>query len=161
MTMINSEKEQPVDDIKKILVPVDLSDASTILLQYANDMAGKFAARLIFLFVAEDPYSYSGLPVEISLDPLDEGVVQYAQRRMKSFIDENRRHLAVEFEVVVLSGHPAREIINYAARENTDIIIIGTHGFTGLDRAIFGSVAEKVIKMAPCPVLVINTYKEE
>lgn len=150
-----------MDDIKKILVPVDLSDVSTILLQYANDMAQKFSASLIFLVVAEDLYSYSGLPVGISLDPLDKDVVQYTQERMKSFIEENRHHLTVEFESIVLSGHPAQEIINFAAREKTDIIIIGTHGFTGLDRMIFGSIAEKVIKMAPCPVLVINTYKDK
>lgn len=150
-----------MNNIKKILVPVDLSDASPILLQYANYVAGKFAARLIFLFVAEDPYSYSGLPVAIRLDPLDEGVVQYAQRRMKSFIEENRGQLTGGFETVILAGHPAREIINYAVREDPDIIIIGTHGFTGLDRMIFGSIAEKVIKMAPCPVLIINTYKDE
>jgi len=149
-----------VDEIKKILVPVDFSDASTVLLQYANDMAGKFAARLIFLFVAEDPFSYSGLPVEISLDSFDENVVQYAQKRMKSFIDANRDQLHVAFESTVLSGHPARVIIDYAAGEDADLIIIGTHGYTGLDRMIFGSIAEKVIKMAPCPVLVINTYQE-
>jgi len=150
-----------VDEIKKILVPVDLSDASSMLLQYANDMAEKFAARLVFLCVAEDPFSYTGLPVEISLDPLDENVMQYAQKRMKSFIEENRDQLTCEFESVVLSGHPGRMIIDYAAREGVDLIIIGTHGHSGLDRMIFGSIAENVIKMAPCPVLVINTYQEE
>jgi len=150
-----------VDDIKKILVPVDLSDASSILLQYANDMAEKFAARLVFLCVAEDPFSYSGLPVEISLDSFAENVTEYAQKRMKSFIDENRNQLTGEFESIVLSGHPGRVIIDYAAHEDVDLIIIGTHGYSGLDRMIFGSIAENVIKMATCPVLVINTYQEE
>jgi len=150
-----------VDDIKKILVPVDLSHASTMLLQYANTIAEKFAARLILLFVVEDPYSYTGLPVEVRLDPFDEGFESSARRSMKDFLEENRSYVTGEFESVILSGHPAREIINFAAREDIDLIVIGTHGFTGLDRMIFGSVAEKVIKMASCPVLVINTYREE
>ena len=71
-----------MDDIKKILVPVDLSHASTLLLQYANTIAEKFAARLILLFVMEDPYSYTGLPVEVRLDPFDEGFESYARRSM-------------------------------------------------------------------------------
>lgn len=150
-----------MDDVKRILVPVDLSHASTMLLQYANAFAEKFAAKLVFLFVAEDPYSYTGLPVEIRLDPFDENVEAFARRSMKNFFEENRGQVTGKYENVVVTGHPAREIINFAAREKIDLIIIGTHGFTGLDRMIFGSVAEKVLKMAPCPVLVVNTYQEE
>ena len=150
-----------MDNIKKILVPVDLSHASAILLQYASSVAEKFAARLVFLFVVEDLYSYTGLPVEIRLDPYDEGLEAYARRNMKDFLEENRLRLTGEWESEILVGHPAMEIIDYAAREDIDLIIIGTHGFTGLDRMIFGSVAEKVIKKAPCPVLVVNTYREE
>jgi len=150
-----------VDDVKKILVPVDLSQATTILVQYAKGIAEKFAAKLIFLFVAEDPYSYTGLPVDIRLDPFDEGLESYALRNMKSFLEKNCPQVNCACQSIVLIGHPASEIINCAAQEDIDLIIIGTHGFTGLDRMIFGSVAEKVIKMAPCPVLVVNTFKEE
>lgn len=149
-----------MDAMKKILVPVDLSPASTILLEYANTIAEKFAAKIICLFVAEDPYSYTGLPVDVRLDPYDEGIEAYSRKHMKSFIEENRKRVTGAWEGVVITGHPAREIIDYAAKEKIDIIVIGTHGFTGLDRMIFGSVAEKVIKMAPCPVLVVNTYME-
>jgi nucleotide-binding universal stress UspA family protein len=147
--------------MKKILVPVDLSHASTILLQYANTIAEKFGARLIFLFVVEDLYSYSGLPVEIRLDPFDEDYKSYSRRNMENFLEENRHHVTGEYESIVLSGHPAKEIVDYADREDIDLIVIGTHGFSGLDRMIFGSVAEKVIKRAPCPIMVVNTFKEE
>lgn len=150
-----------MDDMKKILVPVDLSHASTILLQYANTIAEKFGARLIFLFVVEDLYSYSGLPVEIRLDPFDEDYKSYSRRNMENFLEENRHHVTGEYESIVLSGHPAKEIVDYADREDIDLIVIGTHGFSGLDRMIFGSVAEKVIKRAPCPIMVVNTFKEE
>ncbi|MCG2747940.1 MAG: universal stress protein [Desulfobulbaceae bacterium] len=147
--------------MKKILVPVDLSHASTILLQYANTIAEKFGARLIFLFVVEDLYSYSGLPVEIRLDPFEEDYKSYSRRNMENFLEENRHYVTGEYESIVLSGHPAKEIIDYADSEDIDLIVIGTHGFSGLDRMIFGSVAEKVIKMAPCPIMVVNTFKEE
>ncbi|MBU4261124.1 MAG: universal stress protein [Proteobacteria bacterium] len=150
-----------MDDMKKILVPVDLSHASTILLQYANTIAEKFGARLIFLFVVEDLYSYSGLPVEIRLDPFEEDYKSYSRRNMENFLEENRHYVTGEYESIVLSGHPAKEIIDYADSEDIDLIVIGTHGFSGLDRMIFGSVAEKVIKMAPCPIMVVNTFKEE
>lgn len=150
-----------MDDMKKILVPVDLSHASTILLQYANTIAEKFGAKLIFLFVVEDLYSYSGLPVEIRLDPFDEDYKSYSRRNMENFLEENRHHVTGEYESIVLSGHPAKEIVDYADREEIDLIVIGTHGFSGLDRMIFGSVAEKVIKRAPCPIMVVNTFREE
>jgi nucleotide-binding universal stress UspA family protein len=147
--------------MKKILVPVDLSHASTILLQYANTIAEKFGAKLIFLFVVEDLYSYSGLPVELRLDPFDEDYKSYSRRNMENFLEENRHHVTGEYESIVLSGHPAKEIVDYADREEIDLIVIGTHGFSGLDRMIFGSVAEKVIKRAPCPIMVVNTFREE
>jgi nucleotide-binding universal stress UspA family protein len=147
--------------IKKILAPIDFSEAAIMLLQQANDIAEKFNARLTMVFVAEDPFQYSGLATETGIDPFDENIVQNARRQMKNFINENKDQLTVEFESRVITGHPAREIINYAAKEGIDLIIIGSHGYVGIDRMIFGSVAEKVIKLAPCPVLVINSYGDE
>ena len=62
-------------------------------------------------------------------------------------------------EAKVLSGDVAEEIINYTESQGIDMIIMGTHGYKGLEKVLFGSVAEKVVKTAPCPVLTINPYK--
>ena len=148
-------------EIKKVLLPIDFSKASTVLLPYAIDFAEKYGARLFILFVAEDPYTYSGIPDTTDLlpDQYFEGMVPRAQKKMATFVADNISKPSLDVEEIVLTGHPAEEIINYACQEKMDLLIIGTHGFKGFERLVFGSVAEKVIKMAPCPVLTINTHE--
>ncbi len=148
-------------DINKILLPVDFSEASPPLLQYGLYYAKKLKAKLFILFVAEDPYTYTGLPAQTQFDSYGEGLVEHSRKRMESFLHENLGQGDVDYESEVLSGHPAEEIISYCSEKDIDLIIIGTHGYRGLDRMLFGSVAEKVVKMAPCPVLTINTYEEK
>jgi nucleotide-binding universal stress UspA family protein len=80
---------------------------------------------------------------------------------MTSFLENNKDSISSPFESSILWGQAAERIINYAEIENFDLIVIGTHGHTGLDKMLFGSVAEKVIKLAPCPVLTINTYGDD
>lgn len=147
--------------IKKILLPLDFSEASPALLQYALLFAEKNNAKVFIVSVAEDPFTYTGIPVEMQLIPIEDSVEHNAQTRMESFLHENKDMLPADYEDIVLSGHPAEEIITFAAEKKVDLIIIGTHGYTGLERMIFGSVAGKVVKMAPCPVLTVNTYKAE
>ena len=146
--------------IKKILLPLDFSEASPVLLQYASLFAEKNDAKVVIVSVAEDPFTYTGIPVEMQLIPVEDSVEQNAKKRMESFLHENKDMLPSGSENVVLAGHPAEEIVTFAAEKKMDLIIIGTHGFKGLERMIFGSVAEKVIKMSPCPVLTVNTYKK-
>lgn len=153
-------------DIKKILLPIDFSEASPMLLRYAIYFAEKYDAKILVVSVVEDPYTLSGLPSEVPLldifdDESRESLAQYTQKRMERFFEDNISQLGVACDSVILTGHPAEEIINYAARERSDLIIIGTHGYKGFDKMLFGSVAEKVIKMSPCPVLIINTYKQK
>jgi nucleotide-binding universal stress UspA family protein len=73
-------------------------------------------------------------------------------KKMASFLEENRDQIPVSFESTTLFGDAAEKIISYAEKENFDLIIIGTHGHKGLEKMLFGSVAEKVIKLSPCPV---------
>lgn len=148
-------------EIKKILLPVDFSEASTVLLPYAMEFAEKYGALLFILFVAEDPFTYSGVPDTEDLFPIEysEEIVSRARKRMATFVEDNFDESSRDVEGVVLVGHPAEAIINYANQEKMDLLIIGTHGFKGFDKLVFGSVADKVIKMAPCPVLTINTHQ--
>jgi nucleotide-binding universal stress UspA family protein len=158
-----------MNEIKKILLPIDFSDASRILLQYGVYLAEKSDARLSIVFVAEDPFTYSGLPLtdysglpltDIPFNQLEEDMTKYAQERMDRFIETEMAEISVSYEGTVLFGQVAAEIIRYAEEKTIDLIIIGTHGFKGLDRMLLGSVAEKVVKLAPCPVMTINAYRD-
>jgi nucleotide-binding universal stress UspA family protein len=157
-------------EIKSILLPIDFSDASSILLQYGVYLAEKYDARLSIVFVTEDPFTYSGLPLtdysglpltDIPFNQLEEDMTKYARERMEHFLEKNMAEGSVAYEGNVLFGQVAAEIIRYAEEKTVDLIIIGTHGFKGLDRMLLGSVAEKVVKMAPCPVMTINAYRDE
>ena len=157
-------------EIKNILLPIDFSDASSILLQYGVYMAEKYGARIYIVYVAEDPFSYSSLPLtdysglpltDIPFNQLEEDMTKYAQERMQGFLEKDMAEISVAYEGTVLFGQVAAEIIRYAEEKTVDLIIIGTHGFKGLDRMLLGSVAEKVVKLAPCPVMTINAYRAE
>ena len=157
-------------EIKKILLPIDFSDASTTLLQYGVYLAEKYAAEIFIVFVAEDPFTYAGLSfpnytelplTDIPFTRLEEDLTNQARARMEDLLKKHMPSTTVPHHWRILSGHVATEIIDYAGKEAIDLIIIGTHGFKGLNRMLLGSVAEKVVKLAPCPVLTINVYKEQ
>jgi nucleotide-binding universal stress UspA family protein len=146
-------------EIKKILLPIDFSGASIKILQYAVFLAEKYNAKIFIVSVMEYPYTISGRPHFRPNDEYGEQMIRIAEKKMASFIEENRDLMPVSLESSILFGHVAERIISYAEMESFDLIIIGTHGHKGLEKMLLGSVAEKVIKLAPCPVLTINTYR--
>ena len=148
-------------EIKKILLPIDFSGASIKILQYAIFVAEKYNAKIFIVSVVEYPYTLSGLPSSKLGSEYEEQMIRIAEKKMASFLEDNRVEMPVSFESSILSGHIAEEIISYAEKEYIDLIIIGTHGHKMLERMLFGSVAEKVLKLAPCPVLTINTYRHD
>jgi nucleotide-binding universal stress UspA family protein len=156
-------EERRMKEIKKILLPIDFSEGSKKLLKFATYFAEKFGATIFIVSVVEFQATYS----YYDFDPLDtittlkEDVMDYAQKQMDTFLEDNRDQLTVPVESSLLTGRVAEELIRYAEDERVDMIIIGTHGYKGLDRMLFGSVAEKVIKLAPCPTLTVNTYRQE
>ena len=101
----------------------------------------------------------------VNLPNLEEELFQSAQERMDSFVEENQEMLdsagVVTVISKVLSGDVGEEILGYAIEVNANLIVMGTHGYKGLERIMFGSVADKVVKTACCPVLTINPYREE
>lgn len=158
-----------MQEIKKILLPIDFSDASLTLLQYGVYLAEKYDARIFIVFVAEDPFASSGfsfsnyteLPfTDIPFNQLEKDLTNYARSRMENFLENNMPPVPIAYQWTILFGHVAAEIISYAKKEAIDLIIIGTHGFKGLNRMLLGSVAEKVVKLAPCPVMTINAYRK-
>lgn len=148
-----------MDKITKILVPVDFSKNAPKILNSAAYVAEKFAAELCIVYVVESLNAYTGFAIpHISLTKFEEELRKSAENKMAEFIEENTPE-GVAHKNKVLTGDVAEEIKNYADNEKCDLIIIGTHGYKGLEKTLFGSIAEKVLKVAPCPVLTINPYK--
>ena len=142
-------------EIKKILVPVDFSENSKKILGSASDIAEKFGAALSVVFVVQSFDDYSGFFVpHMPVAQFEEEMVQGAEKKMASFLSD---YAGLESKVLV--GDVGEEVIQHAEDAGIDMIIMGTHGYRGIEKVMFGSVAEKVVKSAPCPVLTINPYK--
>ncbi len=152
--------------IQSILTPIDFSENVGKIVKAAAYVAGTFKAELHLVYVAQTFEDYSGFFVPpINLPNLEEELYASAQQQMETYVEENRamfteagvQHVTGK----VLSGDIAEEILTYAAKKKVQLIIMGTHGYKGLERIMFGSVADKVVKTACCPVMTINPYREE
>jgi universal stress protein A len=143
-------------EIKKIVFATDFSEGSAHALRYAVDLAKQYGARLYFLHVLYDVAKTSGWYVpHVSMDEMYKDMEKSAREELeKLFVDEMRGYEAIER--IVLKGTPYEEIVTYVEEQNIDMVVIGTHGRKGIDRMIFGSTAEQVIRNAPCPVLSVR-----
>lgn len=146
-------------EIKKILFAADFSEGSSSSLPYAVDFAKRYDAKLYLVHVVFDIAKTSGSYVpHVSLDELYKDMENNAKAELeKCFIEEMKACKAVEH--VVLRGTPYEEISRFAEENKIDLIVIGTHGRKGLDRMLFGSTAEQVVRHAPCPVLTVRLPK--
>jgi nucleotide-binding universal stress UspA family protein len=144
--------------IKRILVPVDFSDDSLRALQYAKDFATPFKAELVLLYVVE-PIYYATPADMYATSPnlallIDEqrrsGKAQLA--RLEAKLAKGRRKV----RGVLKAGSPAQVIVDTAKRLKADMIIMSTHGRSGLAHVLLGSVAERVVRGASCPVLTVR-----
>ncbi|WP_038056589.1 universal stress protein [Thermodesulfobacterium hydrogeniphilum] len=146
-------------NIKTIAVPVDFSDVASLLAQYAKDFAKKLGAKIILIYVLEDLTAYEGLYTSTKiLTDLENMLLEGAEKSMKDFIKKYFSDCS-EVEPVIVKGDIVEKIIETAQKYKADLIIIGTHGRKGLDKILFGSVAEGVVKNSPIPVLTVNPYK--
>jgi len=154
-------------EIKKILVPIDFSDYSKNALGYAADFAKLFNAELILIYVVEPviyPPDFSMGQIAVpSMDiELDKRAKEELENLAKKQIPKE-----LKTEILVKTGKPFIEIIETAGEIKADLIIIATHGHSGVEHMLFGSTAEKVVRKAPCPVLTLRDpikgfqYKEE
>ncbi len=152
--------------IETILTPIDFSENALKIALAAAYVAGTFKARLHLIFVVREFDDYSSFFVPpVNMPNLKEEILLSAQQQMDTFLDQRKQEFAdagvPEVKSEVLNGDVAEKIINYAKTHNCDLIVMGTHGYKGFERIMFGSVAEKVVKNACCPVMTINPYQEE
>jgi nucleotide-binding universal stress UspA family protein len=145
--------------IKKLLVPIDFSEPSHKALHYAVAFAKQFGATLSLVHVVDPVGMANGLPAFPISGP-DEALCEDAKNKLFSLGDEEVDEF-VPINVHVRSGQPAAEIAAAAKDLGTDLIIIATHGYTGLKHLVLGSTTEKVARLAPCPVLIVRETEHE
>jgi len=142
-------------EIKKILCAVDFSDHSPKVAEYASLMAGCSGAKVLVLYVAPSLSQYVGFHVPpSSIESFVGEIVTGAEDTMGEFVKDNFKTVPVTGKVV--AGYPAEEVLAIAEAEGCDMIVMGTHGRKGIDRILFGSVAEKVVKSSKVPVLTVR-----
>jgi len=146
-------------EFKRILFPVDLSETSSKLVPYVTTMAEKLGAEIHLLFVARifDYFSSVYVPQD-SIDKFANDLLEGAKKRLEEFRAEYFEAVPGT-RAVVIPGDASEEILNYVQLRKIDMLILGTHGRKGLDKIVFGSVAERVAKAAPVPVLLVNPYR--
>lgn len=149
-------------EIKKIMFATDFSEGSSHALPYAVDMAKRYNARLYLVHVVYDVAKTAGWYVpHVSMDEMYKDIESGARAELdKCFIEEMRGYK--DIEKVVLKGIPYEELTRFAGEQAIDLVVLGTHGRKGLDRMLFGSTAEQVVRFAPCPVLSVRipNYKQ-
>ncbi len=153
--------------INKVLVPIDFSDYSKSALRYAITFAKQFNAELILVYVVE-PIIY---PPDFSMGQIAIPSVntEWDERAREELnkLAKNEIPAELKSKTIIKTGKPFVEIIDTASEEDVDIIIIATHGHSGVEHILFGSTAEKVVRKAPCPVLTLREpvkgflFKEE
>ena len=148
-------------EIKNILFPTDFSDYSKKALPYALSFASRYAATLHVLHIFEQRIHPAFYIMDKSTPfDLDEGLRDRALDALDEFVYQDLRD-KISFKCEVASGKPFVEIINYARDNDIDLIVIATHGLTGLEHMIIGSTTERVVRNAPCPVLSVKDPEHE
>ena len=135
--------------LKNVLVAIDFDEASDAALAYARTLARTFGARLHVLHVMGNPFLR---PTANDPRDIESGIA----RTMADRLTDEERHTLRAVSVLRKSETPADEVVKYAEDEAIDLIVIGTHGRSGVAHLLMGSVAEKVVRSAPCPVLTVR-----
>lgn len=148
-------------NLKKIIVPQDFSDYSLNALKYAVTFAELFGAELIVVHVVEPivyPADFSF--GQVSIPAMEEEIKKHSTEQLNELI---KREIPVNVKAVpvIRVGKPFVEIIKTATEENADLIVISSHGRTGMEHVLFGSTADKVVRKAPCPVLTVRPHEHE
>lgn len=143
---------------RRILLPTDFSEGAVSSAVAARRIAEQFGASLHVLHVLDEPVALDPMfRGDIPLEMLRERMGKYAAEGMEAFVAANLAGLE-GVTASVVSGVPYREIVRVARESNADLIVIGTHGRTGVEHVLFGSTAEKVVRNAQCPVLTIRIF---
>jgi len=146
------------ESLNRILVPIDFSAHSEKAIRYATTLATKFGARLTLLHVIEDPFVTGAWQSQVFVPNIPE-LLQNLINAAQTHMAEQTKQLAAQgfvTESSVTTGRPSSAIVEQASQGGFDLIVMGTQGRTGLSRVFLGSVAQRVVQRAPCPVLTVR-----
>ena len=137
-------------NVKNILCPVDFSGHSEAALAHATSLAKEHDAELHIVHIYEEPYAYVDGGFSGYVPPAD---LEPEKERLSAVVPPDD---SVRYRHAFVVGHPSDNLVQYATDESIDLVVMGTHGRTGLSRLLMGSVAEAVVRRSPCPVLTIK-----
>jgi nucleotide-binding universal stress UspA family protein len=148
--------------LKTVLVPTDFSEASESALRYGKAMAEAFGASLHVVHVMEDllAHAWAAEVYVSSMPQLRDEIEKESRLRLGALLTDGERK-AFRAETALLAGNPFLEIIRYAKTHGVDLIVMGTHGRGPIAHMLLGSVAEKVVRKSPCPVLTVREAQHE
>jgi nucleotide-binding universal stress UspA family protein len=149
--------------MKNVLIATDFSDASVTAMNYARELARSFGATLHVLHVADDVSRlvYGEGTAPPLTDDLQATIERTSAEQLRSFVDDSDRRELHAKPVLRVSNDTAKIIVEYAKEAAIDVIVVGTSGRGMVDRLLMGSVADKVMRRAPCPVLAVRTQERE
>ena len=147
--------------LKNILVATDFSEPSTVAMAYGRDMARSYGATLHVLHVVEDMRLRFGPEVGFASTDMQNDFERMAHRDLEAVVTEDDRKTLKVVPVVETHVNVAHGVTDYAAANAIDLIIVGTHGRGAIKKFLMGSVAERVVRTAPCPVLAVREHERE
>jgi nucleotide-binding universal stress UspA family protein len=158
LTIRERAQQQDVDDVTRILVPLDFSEHANNGLRHAKELAETYGAKLDVVHIIEEMvqpafYEMAGVPPE-----------KVRTARRKKSVEEMERLFQeaggpdVPVDYFVITGKANQEIVEFAKEADIDLIVIATHGLTGVQHLLLGSITEKVVRMAPCPVFTVKSF---
>lgn len=151
---------EPALRFKKILAPVDFSPASQNGLKHAARFAHEFGAELTLLYVLEPTPATNFVAIPDAI-PFPQTDISKAEKDLRSLAASVRHDGSERPHWKIRAGLPSHEIVEAAKEEDVDLIVIATHGYTGWKHFCIGSTAERVVRAAPCPVLVVREKEQE
>lgn len=159
MTVQPTGSASGADFVERILVPVDFSEHSRLSITYARELAASYGARIDLVHIVEDltvPAIYG-----LDLKRIDTPEVLDRVRVGLETMIEEAPGADVSIRPHVIYGHPVREILGFAESNKSDLMVIATHGLTGIRRFLMGSVTERLSRVAPCPVFTIKSFGKQ
>lgn len=160
-TNTDFERNSCMKKISTILVTTDLSEESRSAMEYAVWLAHKEHASITLLYCVDNLHTVAYHTVDLTFDKFREEIMRQEKEALADFADVSEKKFKVKVNAELAEGNPPQEIIAFAEKHAADMIVMNTHGRTGIHHAVLGSVAEKVIRKAPCPVLTIRSTESK
>jgi nucleotide-binding universal stress UspA family protein len=143
--------------VKKILVTTDLSEESRSAMEFAVWLSLKESARITLLYCVDNLPTVAYHTVDLTFDKFREEIMLREQKQLNKFSENSEKTFKTSIRTEMIEGNAPDEIVDFASKNNFDLIVMNTHGRTGIQHAMVGSVAEKVVRKAHCPVLTIRS----